>query len=135
MPAFKVVISDPTTGKAYQTELSGPSATRLVGAKVGETIDGKALGLAGYKLQVTGGTDKDGFPIRPDIHGSGRPSVVLSKPPTFYPSKKGMRKRKTVRGNIISEEIVQVNIKVLEKGEKALEELFGKKEEQKSKGK
>ena len=135
MVAFKLVISDPTTGKTYQTELSEPSATRLIGMKVGDILDGRIVGLAGYQLQITGGTDKDGFPVRPDIHGSGRHSVVLSGPPGFHPIRKGMRKRKTVRGNTISEEIVQVNVKVFEKGEKPLEELFGKKEEQKSKGK
>ena len=126
--AFKIVISDPESRKSYQIEKEAPS---LIGLKIGDEFDGSILGLNGYKLKITGGTDKDGFPMHPSIEGMGRRRVLLSRPPCFHPKRKGERRRKTVRGNTISEDIAQINVKVVEKGEKSLEEILGKKKEEK----
>ena len=62
-----------------------------------------------------GGSDKDGVPMRSNVHGGVRRAVVLSGGAGFKPKKKGERKRKTVRGNIITDEIVQINIKITER--------------------
>lgn len=80
--------------------------------------------MPGYELQITGGTDRDGFPMHPQVHGPGRKKVILSHQPCFHPKFKGQRKRKTVRGNTISREIVQINCKVIKAGPKPLEELM-----------
>lgn len=130
---FKIVISDPETRKSYQLEIEKSNASFLVGKKIGDEIDGNLLGLAGYKLKITGGTDKDGFPMHPSVHGPGRKRVLLSGPPGFHPTKKGERRRKTVRGNTISFDIVQINCKIIQKGEKPLEEIFKKEEEKEEK--
>ncbi|XRO77311.1 30S ribosomal protein S6e [Methanocaldococcus sp. 10A] len=122
MPTAKFVVADPKTGRCYQIEADN---TPLVGKKIGETFDGKILGLEGYKLQITGGTDSSGFPMRPDIHGSRKIRVLLSAPPGFRPKRKGERRRKTVRGNTIAPDIVQINVKVVEYGEKSIPELLG----------
>ncbi len=131
MATFKVVISDPKSGKAKQIELSGDKANAFLGKKIGDVIDGSVIGLAGYKLKITGGTDKDGFPMRPDVHGAVRKRVLLSAGPGFKPRRPGERRRKTVRGNTISEDIVQINTVIVEYGEKSLEELLETQEEQK----
>jgi small subunit ribosomal protein S6e len=125
---FKVVISDPEKGKSYQVELKDPESHKLVGLKIGEKFDGGLLGLGGYELQITGGSDKDGFPMRSDVSGSGRTSVLLSKGLGFRAKRKGERRRKRVRGGQISDAVVQVNSKVVKKGEKPLEEIFPPKE-------
>ncbi|XRO74813.1 30S ribosomal protein S6e [Methanocaldococcus sp. 28A] len=122
MPTAKFVVADPKTGRCYQIEADN---TSLVGKKIGETFDGKILGLEGYKLQITGGTDSSGFPMRPDIHGSRKVRVLLSAPPGFRPKRKGERRRKTVRGNTIAPDIVQINVKVVEYGAKSIPELLG----------
>jgi len=137
MPTFKIVISDPTTRKSYQLELEQSKALALIGKKIGEEFNGDLIGLPGYTLKITGGTDKDGFPMHPSVEGAIRKKVLLSKPPGFHPRKKGERRRKTVRGNTISEDIAQINMKVIKKGEKPLEELIptkpkGEKVEQKT---
>ena len=124
MANFKIVISDPETKKAYQLEIEQEKAANLIGKKIGEDFDASFLGLQGYVLKITGGTDKDGFPMHPSVHGPVRKRVLLSGPPGFYPKLKGQRKRKTVRGNTISLDIVQINSKVVKKGEKSLEELL-----------
>ena len=115
MAKFKIVLSDPETGKAQKIELEGTKAAPLIGRRIGDIIDGTILGLPGYKIQITGGTDKDGFPMRPDIHGGVRTKVIVSSGPGFKPKRKGERRRKMLRGNIITEEIVQINMKILEK--------------------
>jgi len=133
MPAFKLVISEPETRKAYQLEVDQNRAAFLIGKKIGEDVDLSPLGLTGYVVRITGGTDKDGFPMHPNIEGTVKKKVLLSGPPCFHPERKGQRKKKTVRGNTISPDIVQINCKVVKKGEKLLEELIPKKEEKKEK--
>jgi small subunit ribosomal protein S6e len=118
--AFKIVVSEPKSKKAWQIEKDAPS---LIGKKIGEKVDGSAIGLSGFTLQITGGSDKDGFPMRQDLEGVMRKKALLTKGVGFRGTKKirkvkykvkGMRKRKYIRGNTISDSIIQVNCKVLE---------------------
>jgi small subunit ribosomal protein S6e len=128
MAVFKVVVSDPETRKSYQLEVDQAKASGLIGKKIGDELNGDLLGLPGYVLKITGGTDKDGFPMHPSVEGSVKKRVLLSGKPCFRPKKRGERKRKTVRGNTISSDIIQINMKIMKKGEKPLEELVPKKE-------
>ncbi|MCS7131631.1 MAG: 30S ribosomal protein S6e [Hadesarchaea archaeon] len=128
---FKVVVSDPESGKSYQLEAREPEARKLIGLSIGDKFDGAMVGLPGYELQITGGTDADGFPMRPDIAGPGRTSVLLADGPGFRPRRKGERRRKRVRGRVISDAIVQVNTKIVKRGEKPIEELVAPPSEKK----
>ncbi len=128
MPVFKLVLSDPESRKAYQLEVDQNRAAFLIGKRIGDEVDLSPIGLIGYVVKITGGTDKDGFPMHPNVEGTVKKKVLLSGPPCFYPERKGQRKKKTVRGNVISPDIVQVNCKIVKKGEKPLEELVPKKE-------
>ena len=118
MAKFKIIISDPETGKSRSVEVEGTGAVPLIGRKLGEVIDGSVVKMSGHKLKITGGSDKDGFPMRPDIHGGVRVRAILSEGVGFHPSQKGERQRKTLRGNVITEDIVQINTKVIEKPKK-----------------
>ncbi|MBS7636732.1 30S ribosomal protein S6e [Candidatus Bathyarchaeota archaeon] len=115
MAKFKVIVSDPADGTSKTVELEDARAAPLIGKKIGDVIDGSVVGLPGFKVLITGGSDKDGFPMRPNVHGGVRRSVVLSGGVGFNPQNEGERKRKRVRGNIITDEIVQVNMKIVEK--------------------
>ncbi|MEM3565433.1 MAG: 30S ribosomal protein S6e [Candidatus Bathyarchaeia archaeon] len=115
MAKFKVIVSDPEDGTSKTVELEDARAVPLIGKKIGDVIDGSVVGLPGFKVQITGGSDKDGFPMRPNVHGGVRRSVVLSGGVGFNPQNEGERRRKRVRGNVITDEIVQVNMKVVEK--------------------
>jgi small subunit ribosomal protein S6e len=121
---FKIVVSDPKSRKAWQVE---KEAAPLVGMKIGEKFDGSIIGISGYSLQITGGSDKDGFPMRKDLPGAGRKKILLTKSVGFRGLGKGVRKRKSVRGNTISNDIVQINVKVVEKKEKSkpISDLLG----------
>lgn len=115
MAKFKVIISDPETGTSKVVELEESRAAPLVGKRIGETVEGALVDLPAHKLQIVGGSDKDGVPMRPSVHGGVRRNVILSGGVGFNPTKKGERKRKAVRGNVITDEIVQVNTKIVEK--------------------
>jgi len=123
---FKLVISDPESGKAIQYELDDAKTNAMVGKTVGDVVKGDVLGLPGYKFRITGGSDTSGFPIRPDVHGSGKKRVLVHGPPGFRPKRKGVAKRKTVRGRELSRDISQVNMRIEEKGSTPLEELVMK---------
>lgn len=118
MAKFKVVISDPETGKSSVVELEESRAAPIIGRRIGETIDGIVFGLSGHKVLITGGSDRSGFPMRPDIHGGVKSKFLLSGGIGFKPPKKGIRRRKTVRGNTITEDTAQINVKIIEKPEK-----------------
>lgn len=133
MPVFKIIVSEPETRKSYQLEIDQNKAVGLIGKKINDEFNGDLIGLTGYTLKVTGGTDKDGFPMHPSVKGSVRKKILLSGPPGFHPKLKGQRKRKMVRGDTISDAIVQINVKVIKKGEKPLEEMIPSKPKEKLK--
>lgn len=123
MAKFKIIISDPETGKSRSVEVEGTRAVPLIGRKLGEEIDGSVVGMSGHKLQITGGSDKNGFPMRPNVHGGVRVSVIVSEGVGFQPSQRGERQRKTLRGNVITEEVVQVNMKIVGKPKRSVKEI------------
>ncbi len=121
MAKFKVIVSDPEEGKSKVVELEESRATPLIGRRIGEIIDGSVVDLPGQKVQITGGSDKDGFPMRPSVHGGVRRRIILSGGTGYNPQHEGLRKRKTVRGNVVTDEIVQINLKIVEKTKKPKE--------------
>jgi small subunit ribosomal protein S6e len=121
MAKFKVVVSDPQAGTSSVVELEENRASSLIGRKIGEVVDGSLVNLSGYKAQISGGSDKDGFPMRPSVHGGVRRRVVLSGGVGFNPRDEGVRKRKTIRGNVITDEILQINMKIVERPKEAKE--------------
>lgn len=124
MVDFKVVVNDTKNGKSHQVQVSGHHANSLIGKKIGDEVDGIFISLPGYKLQIEGGTDKNGFAMRRDFPGVGRRRLLLSKGNSFRPKEKGMRKKKSVRGNTISQDIVQINMKVIKYSSRPIEKLI-----------
>jgi small subunit ribosomal protein S6e len=128
MVEFKAIIADVKNGKSYQTMVSGQHANRLMGMKIGDEFDGLFVSLPGYKMKITGGSDKDGFPMRNDLPGQQRKKVVLSGGVGFHPNNEGQRRRKFVRGNTISADIVQINLTVTSYGPRPIEEQLKQEE-------
>jgi small subunit ribosomal protein S6e len=128
---FKVIVSDPEAGTSKVVELEEARAAPLIGKRIGDVIEGSVVDTPKHKAQITGGSDKDGFPMRPSVHGGVRRRIVLSGGVGFTPSNEGTRRRKTIRGNVITDEIVQINMKIVEKPKQAKEakKTRGKKEE------
>jgi small subunit ribosomal protein S6e len=129
MAEFRAVISDPKTGKSYQREVKGHYAGALIGKKIGDEVDGIFFDLPGYKLVLTGGSDKDGFPMRRDLPGPRRKRILVAGGTGFRPKKGGLRRRKTLRGNTVSPDTVQLNLKIVTYGPKSIEDAFKEKVE------
>ncbi|MEW6295449.1 MAG: 30S ribosomal protein S6e [Candidatus Diapherotrites archaeon] len=121
---MQLVLSDPKTGKAYSKKIESPAL--FLNKKIGEEIKLDSVGLEGYTAKIKGGSDKQGFPMNQSIQGSIRKKIFTGKTTGFRPKRKGERTRKSVRGNIISSEIEQVNLTVTTYGSKPLSEILGK---------
>ncbi|MBS3116091.1 30S ribosomal protein S6e [Candidatus Woesearchaeota archaeon] len=132
MVEFKVVIGT-KSGKTYQKEIKSPEADNLLKKRIGETISGDLLGFSGYEFEMTGGSDKAGFPMRKGIQ-QPRKKVLIGKSVGFIGKKRRLRKkpkrkkqqgllrRRTVCGEMITKIIHQVNLKVLKEGAQPLAE-------------
>ena len=109
MANFKLTISD-IKGKSVSKELKDSDANQFLGLQLGNETDASIVGLTG-KLKLTGGSDKSGVPMRGDLHGGARKRILLVKGVGLQDTEHGIRKRKLMRGNLVSEEIYQVNCK------------------------
>jgi small subunit ribosomal protein S6e len=126
MPSFNVVVGDPESGLAHQLEVDGQDANRFVGKQIDDEVDGSAVGLDGYTLEITGGSDEAGRPMRGDVVGPNLKSVLMREDGVGYnQSRGGERKRVTVRGNEVSDAVVQINATVAEAGDESVESLLG----------
>ena len=143
---FKMMIAvgNPGTKKTYKVELDMDKARPLFGKKIGQEFNGEAIGLDGYKLKITGGSDLSGFPMRRDIEGTGKRRVLLNagshgfrkrryhsipegegSKKNLKETRKGERRRKAIRGNTISDSIRQINCVVTKTGKATPEKLLG----------
>lgn len=121
MAGYICVVADPETGLSHQFEADDAD---LRGHRLGDDIDGGDIGIPGYTLELTGGSDAAGRPMRADVEGP-RPVKVLSSGGTgFHPTRDGERKRITVRGNEVGDETTQLNFAIVEHGDTAIEELL-----------
>ena len=111
MVEFKAIVNDVKTGRSYNVTVSGHHANSLIGVNIGEVVDGIFVGLPGYKLKVTGGSDGNGTPMRSDLPGNKRVKLLLSDSKGFHEKYPGQRKRVAIRGSAISAEIVQINVR------------------------
>ncbi len=129
MVEVRYVVNDGKTGKTFQKAIEDEA---LVGKRIGDKISGDFLGLEGYELEIKGGSDFAGFPLRKDIEGPVRKRILAGTSVGVNVNRPGMKIRKTVCGNTITVKTAQVNLKVVKYGHKALDELLGKKEEAKA---
>lgn len=113
MVEFKVVISD-SKGKSTNQELKDKSAQPLLGSKLGDTMESSIFGFKEGKVKLTGGSDKSGTPMRSDLHGATKKYVLMTKGVGMRNLEPGERKRKLVRGNLITEEIYQLNCQLID---------------------
>ncbi|MGA7923397.1 MAG: S6e family ribosomal protein [Thermoplasmata archaeon] len=122
MVEFKLVISE--AAKSYPRTVGDPQSAGFLGKRIGESIGGELLGLTGYTLRIAGGTDRSGFALRPEIPGARQTRIFVGKGFGFDAPRAGMRRRRTFRGSAISEDTVQINLVVEQKGSKPLGELL-----------
>jgi small subunit ribosomal protein S6e len=132
---MKIVYSDKKSGKTSQIEVPKDIEPMLIGRRIGEAIEGTLFGMEGYKLQITGLSDKMGVPSRKELEGTRKAYLLLAKGPGIIGAKKGKRMRKLIRGSTIGADTSQINSIITEYGTKSIEELFPKKAEEKESNK
>ena len=123
---FKVNVAYKDFTKKYEIENE-----ELVGILIGDKIDGKQISeeLEGYEIELKGTSDKAGFPGIKEYQGPNLRKVLLKKGLAMRDKRKGVRIRKTVRGNEVSVDTVQLNFQVVKEGKTKASDLFKKKEE------
>lgn len=126
MPSFNVVVGDPESGLAHQLEVDDQDANRFVGKEIGDEVDGSAVGLDGYTLELTGGSDDAGRPMRSDVPGPSVKEVLMKEESVGYTQDRdGKRKRVTVRGREVSDAVVQINATIADRGDESVASLLG----------
>ena len=124
--AFKVVVSQ--EAESYQVEVD--ETKPFNGLVIGDEFDGGLVGLDGYTLKITGGSDKNGFTMKKDVSGTRRIKSLLTGGIGYHPKADGVKRRKTVRGNTIAEDMVQINTVVTKAGSKPIADILGADEEE-----
>jgi small subunit ribosomal protein S6e len=116
------VINNPKTGKSYKKE---GDAQIYMGKKIRDKVDGDVIGLKGYELEITGGSDAQGFPMRGDLEVSGRKRPLVISGVGAKKKASGVKQRKTIHGNVVDETINQLNVKIVKIGSEDLEKALG----------
>jgi len=123
---FKINVSD--KGKTYKIETEDEF---LVGKRIGEEVSGADVdvNLKGYELRITGTSDLSGLPGFKGLEGPAYHRRLLTYGPGMKDRRKGMRLRKTNRGEEISLKMRQINMIVVKEGDKKFTDLVVKKVE------
>ena len=120
--AFKINISH--KGRTFKLEAENESLIRM---KIGEKLNGDLINadLAGYSLEITGTSDIAGFPGIKGQVGMQLRRILLTRDDKGMNQTKpvGLRLKKTVRGEEISDKTMQINMKVLKEGAKKFDEV------------
>jgi len=94
-------------------EMNEDQSKLFRGMNIGDELAGSSVGVKG-KIRITGGSDHSGFPMRSDVLGGSKKYVLLTKGVGFRNSQKGLKRRKMVRGKMITDEIYQINSVIIE---------------------
>ncbi|MBS3079546.1 30S ribosomal protein S6e [Candidatus Pacearchaeota archaeon] len=124
--AFKINVSD--KGKTIKLESENEN---LIGKVIGESIKGSDISedLSGYELIITGTSDISGIPGKKGLEGTSYHRKLLTFGFGMKDKRKGMRLKKTLRGEEVSTKTIQINTIVKKHGAKKFSELSNKKAE------
>lgn len=127
---MKLNIANPSTGAQQKVEIDEEKRIQcLMDKRMAEEIEGDLLGdeFKGYVFKITGGNDKDGFPMRQGVLVNKRVRLLLRRGmPCYKAGRKGERKRKAVRGCIIGPDIAALNLIIVKQGDNHLSGLTDK---------
>ncbi|KAK5969311.1 Ribosomal protein 6 [Trichostrongylus colubriformis] len=127
---MKLNFANPATGQQKLFEIDDEKKLRMFYDKrMAQEVEIDALGeeWKGYIVRITGGNDKQGFPMKQGVLTNGRVRLLLSKGDSCYrPRKAGERKRKSVRGCIVDANLSVLSLVVVKKGDQDIEGLTDK---------
>jgi small subunit ribosomal protein S6e len=124
---MKLNISYPSTGAQKTFEVNDDHKLRLFYEKrIGAEVEAEQLGdeWKGYLFRIAGGNDKQGFPMKQGVLTNTRVRLLLKRGHSCYrPRRTGERKRKSVRGCIVDQNLSALALIVVRKGEGEIEGL------------
>jgi len=127
---MKINFSYPPTGAQKSIELDDEKKLRaLYERRMAQEVEGELLGdeFKGYVFKITGGNDKEGFPMKQGVLTNTRVRLLMGKDTTCYrPRRSGERRRKSVRGCIVGADLAVVQLVIVKKGEEEIPGLTDK---------
>lgn len=125
---MKLNIAYPRNGTIKQFDISDDILRRvqLTDYRLGNEVDGRIFGdeFAGYIFRLRGGSDKQGFPMVPGVLASSRVKLLIKRGAIGFNTFRGYqgeRRRKSVRGCILANDIAVLNVTISKLGEQAIE--------------
>jgi len=117
---MKLNISYPATGSQKMIEVEDEAKLRaFYDKRISHEVEGEHLGddFKGYIFRIAGGNDKQGFPMLQGVLTSSRGRRLFTDGMRcFRPRKRGERKRKSVRGCIVSSDLSVLHLVIVKKG-------------------
>merc|ERR1712093_326511 len=118
---MKLNISFPANGSQKLIEIEDDRKLRVfMDKRMGQEVPGDSVGdeFKGYIFKITGGNDKQGFPMKQGVLQPHRVRLLLSAGHSCYrPRRKGERVRKSVRGCIVASDIAVLAVKIVKQGD------------------
>ena len=121
---MKLNISYPANGTQKLVEIEDERKLRVfMDRRMGQEVPGDSVGpeFKGYVFKITGGNDKQGFPMKQGIMHPTRVRLLLSDGHSCYrPRRTGERKRKSVRGCIVAMDLSVLALSIVKQGDEEL---------------
>ncbi|KAJ7905131.1 40S ribosomal protein S6 [Mycena leptocephala] len=118
---MKINIANPATGQQKLIDIDDERRYRIFyDKKIAQEVPADSLGSewAGYILRITGGNDKQGFPMKQGVLLPYRVKLLLADGHSCYRARRtGERKRKSVRGCIVGPDIAVLSVVLVKQGE------------------
>lgn len=129
---MKINISVPETKKSYNVEVDDKVRLSFLGKKIKDKVELSFI-EKGMEGTITGGSDKQGFPMLSSLEHEGTKKILISDGIGFKSKRKGERRRKRVAGKIVTEKTQQINVKLTKGDSKILEEKYKKEKKEETK--
>ena len=124
---MKLNISNPATGAQKLIDIEDDKKLRpFMDKRISQEVEASCLGdeWKGYIVKITGGNDKQGFPMKQGILTNNRIRLLLAKGHSCYRERRsGERRRKSVKGCIVDSNLSVLSLVVIKKGEQEIDGL------------